>query len=169
MTTKRELIEAVSTYASRGGEKLRKAHQAAMIIQVFWHTGRFDLENPCQYWSYTIDLRKHTSDSRILVKAVVEKVHQHYEPGHKLKKAGIMLMNLVPDSQIQTSLFGAIENNRESSKLMYVMDAINAKFGKETIKLASSGIERKWILKAEMRSPKYTTIWDEIPIVKASD
>jgi len=169
VTTKKELIEAVSTYASRGGEKLRKAHQAVMVIQVFWHTGRFDPETPCQYWSYTIDLREHTSDSRVLVKAVVEKVHQHYEPGHKLKKAGIMLMNLVPDSQIQTSLFSAIENNQESSKLMSAMDAINAKFGKETIKLASSGIERKWTLKAEMRSPRYTTMWDELPIVKAAD
>lgn len=169
VTTKKELIEAVSTYASRGGEKLRKAHQAAMIIQVFWHTGRFDPENPCQYWSYTIDLREHTSDSRVLVKAVVEKVHQHYEPGHKLKKAGIMLMNLVPNNQIQTSLFSAIENNQESSKLMSAMDAINAKFGKETIKLASSGIERKWRLKAEKRSPRYTTVWDELPIVKAVD
>ena len=169
VTTKKELIEAVSTYASRGGEKLRKAHQAAMIIQVFWHTGRFDPENPCQYWSYTIDLREHTSDSRVLVKAVVDKVHQHYEPGHKLKKAGIMLMNLVPDSQIQTSLFSAIENHPKSSKLMSVMDGINARFGKETIKLASSGIERKWTLKAEMRSPRYTTVWNEIPIVKAAD
>ena len=167
MTTKRELIEAVSTYVSRGGEKLRKDNQAAMIIQVFWHTGKFDPENPCQYWSYTIDLREHTSDSRVLVKAVVDKVHQHYESGHKLKKAGIMLMNLVPDSQIQTSLFSAIENNKKSSALMSAMDIINAKFGKETIKLASTGIERKWTLKAEMRSPRYTTVWDEIPVVKA--
>ena len=166
VTDKQELIEAVATYASRGGEKLRNAHQAAMVMQVFWRTGRHDKIQPYRTWSYAIDLREHTNDSRILVKAASMIVHKHYQPGFRLKKAGIMLMELTPETQIQRSLFST-QDLEKSQVLMQTMDAVNQRFGKETLKLAATGKNPPWVMRSDSRSPRYTTDWKELPVVRA--
>jgi DNA polymerase V len=45
---------------------------------------------------------------------------------------------------------------------MRVLDAINAEHGRDTLKLAASGIERGWGLRSGQRSPHYTTDWDDL-------
>lgn len=164
---KKKLLEALTTYASRGAEKLRKAEQAAMVIQIFWRTSLFDSTKPIKSWSFTVDLREHTNDSRVLIRAVNRTVNQYFVSGYKLKKAGIILSALVPETQIQRSLFSN-QNETKAKKLMQVIDSINSQFGKETIKFAATGTKRQWITRAELKSPRYTTDWSEIPIVKAS-
>lgn len=166
ITGKQELIEALATYASRGAEKLRQAKQAAMIIQVFWRTGLFNSKQPIRSWFYTVDLREHTNDSCKLVKATRQTVERYFEPGYGLKKAGIMLLELTPENQIQRSLFDQ-ENDSKSAKIMELIDSINKKFGKETITLAATGIKRYWTMRCDRRSPRYTTDWNELPVVKA--
>ena len=44
---------------------------------------------------------------------------------------------------------------------MTVMEGINQKMGKESIKLASEGFKRPWKMKQENKSPSYTTKWEE--------
>ncbi|MEM7758854.1 MAG: Y-family DNA polymerase [Cyanobacteria bacterium P01_A01_bin.40] len=167
VTDKRELLEALATYASRGGEKLRQAQQAAMVMQVFWRTSLFSTEQPTKSWSFTVNLQEHTNDSRQLVKVVTDTINQHFEVGYSLKKAGIILLELTSENLIQRSLFSN-QNPAQSAALMKVMDSINRRFGKETIKLAATGIKRKWIMRSEKRSPRYTTDWNELPTVKAN-
>lgn len=48
---------------------------------------------------------------------------------------------------------------------MIVMDEINRKMGKETIKLASEGFSKPWKMKQDSKSPSYTTKWEDIPSV----
>ena len=43
-----------------------------------------------------------------------------------------------------------------------MMDGINQKMGKESIKLASEGFKRPWKMKQENKSPCYTTNWNEL-------
>jgi DNA polymerase V len=50
---------------------------------------------------------------------------------------------------------------------MEVMDAINARFGRGTLQFAVDGLKKPWAMKSGMRSPRYTTVWSEIPIVRA--
>jgi len=50
----------------------------------------------------------------------------------------------------------------QSSKLMSVMDQINARMGRGTIKLASEGFRQPWKMKQGNKSPNYTTNWDEL-------
>lgn len=35
------------------------------------------------------------------------------------------------------------------------------------MRFAVSGLERPWWLKSQWRSPRYTTRWEELPVVKA--
>lgn len=52
---------------------------------------------------------------------------------------------------------------------MDAVDACNRRFGRGTVVSASAGQEkaRSWSTKFEMRSPRYTTRLDELPVVRA--
>ena len=167
ITQKQDLIEAVATYVSRGAEKLRRARQAAMVLQVFWRTGKHSTSQPYRYWSDAIDLREHTNDSLVLVKAAIGAIERHFQSGYRLKKAGIMLLELTAETQIQTSLFNHRDRAR-AALLMETIDRINRQFGKGTIRIAASGIKPQWQTKSQLRSPRYTSCWQELPIVRAS-
>lgn len=49
---------------------------------------------------------------------------------------------------------------------MAVFDGINQKFGRHTIKLAAEGFDKPWAMRADMQSPRYTTQWSDLPVIK---
>jgi DNA polymerase V len=49
------------------------------------------------------------------------------------------------------------------------MDQINQQMGAGTIQLAAAGLKKPWQMKAARRSPRYTTQWSELPIVRAKE
>ena len=75
-----------------------------------------------------------------------------------------MLSELVTRQNLQNDLFG---RRPSSDALMTVMDGINRKMGKESIKLASEGFARPWRMKQGNKSPSYTTKWGDLPVVYA--
>jgi DNA polymerase V len=56
---------------------------------------------------------------------------------------------------------------------MQAMDALNRRFGRDSLRvgsaaLVSNGAEvRSWSVKQERRTPRYTTRWDELAVVRA--
>ncbi|MBN8519979.1 DUF4113 domain-containing protein, partial [Accumulibacter sp.] len=38
-------------------------------------------------------------------------------------------------------------------------------FGRDTLRSGASGTARRWGMRSENRSPRYTTRWDELPEV----
>ncbi|MDO8893557.1 DUF4113 domain-containing protein, partial [Nitrosomonas sp.] len=86
-----------------------------------------------------------------------------YRSGYRYQKAGVMLSELVPRQYRQLDLFGSVSAaDNQSSKLMSVMDQINARMGRGTLKLASEGFKQPWKMKQGNKSPNYTTNWDEL-------
>jgi DNA polymerase V len=163
IATLAELREAVATYTSRAAEKLRVHELTADAIQVFALTSRFK-EN---YYSNSATLTfTHSSDNtaEILHYALLG-CDRIFRPDQQFKKAGVILLGLRPKSQRQLSLWEPDEPR--SDALMQTFDAINAKFGRGTIQLAAAGLKKTWAMKGEMRSPRYTTCWEEIPVVRA--
>jgi hypothetical protein len=51
-------------------------------------------------------------------------------------------------------------------QLSATVDAINTRLGRDTVFFAASGVERKWKVKREMLSSRYTTCWNELLVVK---
>jgi len=88
-----------------------------------------------------------------------------YECGIQYKKAGIIALDLCSESSIQGSLFGEVNNERDQA-LMKVMDAINQRWGRGTIGFTAAGTNQPWRMKSQARSPRYTTCWEELPIVR---
>jgi DNA polymerase V len=75
-----------------------------------------------------------------------------------------MMIDLLPQHQRQASLFSQVDDvARHSDALMSVMDSINAKYGRDTLRVAAAGTHKGWAARAENKTPCYTTRWSELP------
>ena len=160
------LAQSVSTHIARAAEKLRRQESLAAAVQVFaWsNTFRDDL---AQYsGSMVVPLSRPTDDTLVLTRAALFGLRRVYRPNIWFKKAGVMLLGLSSRNVQQVEIFDLTETQKSrSAALMRTMDRINMQYGRETIRLASSGYDRPWAMVAERRTPRYTTRWDELPKV----
>jgi DNA polymerase V len=164
-----EIKEAVATYVSRAAEKLRRQNSAAAVVNVFvvakaaTKPGERFRHGP-SIGSYTV-LDVPTSSTHELIKPALKLVDRFFEKGKTYKKAGVILSGLVPDTTIQGNLF-VPEKHNGKRLLMDMIDNINFSHRDDIIKFASSGTKRNWKMRAELRSPRYTTRWDELFLLK---
>jgi DNA polymerase V len=164
VTNINDIKEAVATYTSRAAEKLRRQQGAAKVISVFVvakeenHSVNF---NRGATHSNYITLPTATSFTHELIKPAVALVDTLYKKGTIYKKAGVMLSGIVPDTSIQGNLFLS-ETTNCGRKLMDMIDNINFSQRDDVLKFAASGTDRNWKMRQELRSPRYTTRWDEL-------
>lgn len=162
------LVEAVSDFATRAAVKLRAQSSLANQVMVFIHTSPFR-PVPRYAKSCTVPLIRPTADTRALVGAAVAGLRRIYEPGYELSKAGVLLMDIQSDTIHQGEL--ALEDEPvDQTKLMGALDKLNARYGRGTVHVGSAGttlVARDWQMKQERKTPNYTTVWDEMPIVRA--
>ena len=74
---------------------------------------------------------------------------------------------MVPESQVQGSLFDLVDRDR-ARDLMAAVDQVHKKQGPRVLSFAVQGVQRKWQTRFENRSPRYTTRWDELVQVRAA-
>ena len=164
------LGEAVSEFASRAAEKLRKQGSLASQLLVFCHTSPFR-PGPRFNKSVVVPLRRPTADTGKLVWAAAAGMRRMYEPGYRMAKAGVMLLDLMPASVQQGELDLEGEDHRDRSALMKAIDALNTRYGKGTVHSAATGASNKdakgWGMRQERRTPQYTTRWEDVPIARA--
>lgn len=84
-----------------------------------------------------------------------------YFKGYQYKKAGVIVSGIVPVREIQGNLFDKVDRNKQK-RLFQVLDAINKKNGTNTLRMAAQGNGKKWQLKNEYISRRYTTNLDDI-------
>ena len=159
------LSEAVSSYVARACMKLRKQQSRAQAICVYIRTNRFrqDIEQYCG--STTMGFDNPTSDTREISTIAKHALKKVYKKQHKYHKAGVILMDLIPNGNEQANLFVKKEYGK-SDLLMQTLDDINRQHGRGTVKFAAEGLEQVWAMRNNHRSPRYTTSWDELLEVK---
>ena len=74
---------------------------------------------------------------------------------------------LVPAHQVQTHRFDRHDRER-SQRLMAALDAINTQWGRGTIRYAAVGVQPRWRMRCARRSPRYTTRWQELVVVRCA-
>ena len=165
------LQEAISEFTTRAAEKLRRQHHRAGQVLVFARTSPFR-EGPRFSKSVVVPLIRPSADTTELTSAALKGLRSIYQPGYQLAKAGVMLLDLVPDDQVQGELLWdePSPDQRDRSRLMEALDQVNGRFGKRTLLLGSSGMDQEadtWGMKQVRRTPKYTTDWCEVPVARA--
>jgi DNA polymerase V len=168
VTTLKELQEAVSSYCSIAGEKLRKEGLVASHICVFVMTNRF--QAGYYYNSTGSVLWKRTNYTPELITTALKCLEGLYKPGLEYKKAGIMVTDLSPAGEVPFDLFADRQETTmgrtKKQTIMENMDKTNKKYGRNTLKLATLGMEQKWAIQSNMRSGRYTTVWEELLEIK---
>jgi DNA polymerase V len=164
ITEVQELKEAIATYTSKAAEKLRRYQLVAGIIQIFVRTSVFEEG----YYSNAIKITLPipTNFTPELLHHACLGVTNLYRAGERYKKAGVILLKLGPETEIQGNLFVDDADWVRDRTLMQTVDALNAE-KRISVQFAASGVDQPWQTKASRRSPRYTTQWPELPVVKA--
>ena len=165
ITKKEPIEEALSNYAARACEKLRKQNSRAQAVHVFVQTNGFR-ETDRQYNNaITHTLTTPTSDTRIIIEAAKFCLSKIYQHGYRYKKTGIMLLYLIPASLEQKQLFVDFDH-RPGDHLMGIVDRVNKEQGSDTLFFGAQGVTREWQMRCGSRSPRYTTQWNELLMVR---
>ncbi len=155
-----DIEERISTFASKCAEKLRKQHSLCTRIQVFITTNYFR-EDLKQYSNFVILKLPYPTNSSIeLSKFATNGLKKIYQKGFKYKKAGVIVMDFINESNKQLSLFE--ESDPRHWKLMKAVDKINSYYSKDIVRLAAQSHGRTWKMRQEKLSNHYTTNINEI-------
>lgn len=163
VTTLGGLREAVATYATRACVKLRAEGQRASCLQVFIQTSRFD-ERPYSRTAIC-SLEIPSADTRDFVAAALAGLQRIFVPGYRYAKAGIVLSQFSSPSAYQPDLF-APQPRRNAEALMGVIDQVNARYGRGSIRLAIEPPVAQWAMKRDYLSPSFTTDFNQLKSVK---
>ncbi|MER2251750.1 DUF4113 domain-containing protein [Methylorubrum podarium] len=80
-----------------------------------------------------------------------------------------MLTTNLPLAGSQRALIGRLDREC-AGRLMGAIDICDARFGRGSVLPARAGLERQrraWTTEFEMRTPRYTTQVDELPVARA--
>jgi len=166
ITTLTEMREAVAAYTARAAEKLRGEKLAASALTVFLTTNPFK-DEPQYSNAVTLRLPVATDATPELLSVALRGIETAYRDGFRYKKAGVMLLELLPVGQVQGNLFDQADRER-SKRLMKAVDSVNARYGADTVRCAAAGLAQRWRTRFSQRSPAYTTDWNELATAKAS-
>jgi len=129
------------TYIKNGVKKLYENNAETNGCTIFL-SGNIHKEER-HHSSKHITLQKQTRNVDEIWSQVYSHMRSLYKVGKKYKKCGIVFNNLMPDTFHQTSLF--------NESIQLIQPPVNK--------------EKKWEMKQDFKTQKYTTSWDEIPEV----
>ena len=159
--TVEELKEAIASYASRAGEKLRDEGLAAGAMTVYVMTSRFVDPRKRYFNSHGVNFPTATNYTPELIEYATGAIERLYKKGFLYAKAGLILGELVPEGKVQGNLFDRADRQK-SRRLMRAIDAVNLKLPDSRLIWAAEGIDQDWRTKFARRSKRYTTQWDEL-------
>ncbi len=160
-----DLKERVSTFAVTCAEKLRKQKACCNNLMVFLRTNNFRRDLPQYSNSCVLQLPFPSHSGIELSQFAIQALEKIYRKGYAYKKAGVMIMDFMPQDQVQLNVF---ENSHAKHEpLMQTIDKLNKVYGMQKIRLASQDLKRVWKMKQEKLSPRYTTNLKEIILVNS--
>lgn len=169
VTELQDLVEAVTEFAGRAAEKLRKQDGRAAQVLTFVRTSPFRAADRQYSRSATVPLRRPTADTALIAQSAIHGLRSIFRPGFNYAKAGVMLLDLQAGQVEQTEL--ALDVPREDrGALMAAMDRINMRYGRGTLQLASAGTAgdgRRFAMRQQHRTQDYMTSWSQLPIARA--
>ncbi len=164
VTTLKELQEAVALYTTTAAEKLRKEGLVTANIHVFIITNRFQKNS--YYNSTMIVLPERTNYTPTLITGALQGLDKIFKAGYEYRKAGVMVTDLSPQDEVPVDLFSLreeVEEERNQKRtIMKRMDGLNRIYGKHTVRVARLGFNQGWWMMRNIRTPRYTTVWEEL-------
>ncbi|WP_373187492.1 translesion error-prone DNA polymerase V subunit UmuC [Halopseudomonas sp.] len=153
--------EAVATYATRASEKLRRQGSLCKRIRVAIRTGMFNPDEVKFSRGIVCELPYPSDDTRLIIRTAQQGLETIFRQGYAYAKAEIMLLDLCQRGQFTEDLFAELQPVA-AEKVMAVLDEINGRWGRGTLRPARVPVTPGWGMKRELKSPGYTTCWTEL-------
>lgn len=153
------LLEAIATLASLCVEKLRRQKTMTKAIYLFIQTNRFkeDSYRPAKM----IQLPFHTASETEIIGYCRQALETIYIDKIEYKRAGVILMDILPEEFVQKDLFDPIDREKQR-RLTKAVDHIIQRNGRHSIQVATQGNGYKANIRQEYLSRRYTTNLNEI-------
>ena len=163
LTNLEDIEQAVTTFARRAAERIRSESLAASCVSVFVRTNPFDKKSAYYSNGASRTLSHPTHDSITIIETALLLTKRIFKNNYQYKKAGVLLSGLCDESEIQETLFEKSYN--KNSDLMSAIDAINYRYGRDTLQMASECKVGNWKQKRENCTRNYTTQIDRLLLV----
>lgn len=155
------IIEALTNHAAACAVKLRREKSCAGKINVFIKTNQFRNQDKQHEASITLQCQVPTNDTTEIIKYTLKGLELIFQSNHNYQKCGVIVSELRPEEIIQSSFMDTV-NRERNKKVMETLDKVNASLGSEMIRFAIQGFEKRYKLKAEYLSQRFTTNMDEV-------
>ena len=163
LTNLEDIEQAVTTFARRAAERIRSESLAASCVSVIVRTNPFDKKSAYYSNGASRTLSHPTHDSITIIETSLLLTKRIFKNNYQYKKAGVLLSGLCDESEIQETLFE--KNYNQNSDLMSAIDAINYRYGRDTLQMASECKVGNWRQKRENCTRNYTTQIDRLLLV----
>ncbi|MCC3292430.1 Y-family DNA polymerase [Arthrobacter sp. zg-Y1110] len=167
VTTRDEMRQVMSVYAQKAAVRLAKENQLTRILTVFAGTSHFN-DKESSFPSAAAHLEVPTADPVVLTKAAVETMDAQMTEGIRYARAGVMLTDLSPAGA--QPVFEEFVTTHEKRRIGELLGKVTDKYGSASIGLGLAGMnsaQPDWTMTRKFSSPRYTTEWSELPVVKA--
>ncbi|MEO3405009.1 Y-family DNA polymerase [Mucilaginibacter sp. CAU 1740] len=159
------LEEAVAMHAATVSLKLRQQQSMALTLTIYLRTNKHNVKHDQHYPSITVKVPFAANSTHQLTRVAVQAIRAIYQPGYNYLKTGVRATGIIPAGEVQYHMFSDYEHSKEQ-KLSELMDGLNNRYGRGTIRLGADSFERKWIMKQEFLSHQYTTDWKDIIVTQ---
>lgn len=162
-----DLEEALSSYTMEAVSRLRSQKSAAQYVAVYLMTNSWDSSGPQYFNHLCIPLAKPSSFLPDILSTAKKLLHSLYREGYGYKKVMVHLLGLKDDVIEQEDLFESSHIYVKKQELMQCFDTINARYGRNTLKIGLDKKEpKKWSMQRNYLSPSYTTDEKSLPMVR---
>ncbi len=155
---------AIASLGARAAATLRRDHLLARSAVVHLNTNRY--KPGYQRISQFIRFEVPTADTGTITSQLVQAAQAVFNPQTSYHRTNVLLHDLVSDKSLQTDLFNdaGLAKAQVGQARLQAFDAINAQYGKGIIRYAAEDLSHSWEPKQQLRSPRYTTNWLELPV-----
>lgn len=162
VTDKGELHQALVGHCESAMGKLRRQKSLTKAITVFAANSPHDdtaYYRKSVYHQFSVP----TMDTRIVTNALPAIIDKIFKPGVCFYRCGIGIVEILPAANYQADLFN---ESKDNEKLMNALDAVNDRFGKSTLQIASKGFTKSHEMKRHFLTKRATTRWSDVPHIK---
>jgi len=160
------LEAAIAALTARAAYRLRREGLLARKAAVRFASNRHrpDYQRQQAEVSFTTP----TADTGRITSELVRRTQDMFRSGMLYHRADILLHDLVGQRQLQTDLLGHVDLglDQRSQARLSALDDLNQRYGKRTVRYAAEDLNQRWAPKYQLRSPRYTTNWQELPIAR---
>lgn len=167
-TDRFDVVEAaIASMTARAALALRREGLAAGAAALSLSTDRHKPGYRRQQHAVRFDMP--TADTGLIAARLIKAAAAGFNPRARYHRANVLLYDLVPEGTFQPDLWGEIDpkGQRAAQDRSRALDSINDRYGKHTLRYAAEDLSKAWHPRQQLRSPRYTTEWDELPVVNS--